>query len=89
MSEEMARKKKEEIEAFEKQETSILKETHGDICPACGLPTNELEFLNTGIIKTFGWVECTRCGNVYTPQSILRQKRTIASSGLMPQIQTA
>ena len=89
MSEEQARKKEEDIEALKKREMDILKETQEDRCPACGLPTTQLEFFNVNTIKMFGWVECTRCGNVYCPKSILAQKRTMASSGLMPKVQTA
>jgi hypothetical protein len=82
MSEEMAQKKREEIANLEKQEGQMRKEIMEDVCPCCGLPTRDIGFFNTGIIKTFGWVECTRCGNVYCPRSILKQKRLMASSGL-------
>jgi hypothetical protein len=88
MSEEMARKKKEDIATLEQVEKSVLEEIKEDKCPVCGLPTAKVEFVNMGIVKTFGWIECTRCGNVYTPKSILKQKRLMAASGLAPAIQT-
>jgi hypothetical protein len=88
MSEEMARKKREEIKEFEKREVSILKEIKDDRCPSCGTPTSKLEFINEMIVKTFGWVECTTCGTVYCPRSIMNQKRVLARSGLTPAIHT-
>ena len=88
MSEEMARKKREDIERLERQEINVLEEMVEDRCPNCGLPTSQIEFFNMGIIKTFGWVECTTCGNVYCPKSILKQKRLLAKSGITPAIQT-
>lgn len=87
MSEEMALKKKEEIEAFEKVEGQVLKDVQEDRCPACGLETTKIEFFNKAIISTFGWVECTRCGNVYCPKSILKQKQMMAKTGLTPALQ--
>uniref|UniRef100_A0A6M3LVU7 Transcription factor zinc-finger domain-containing protein n=1 Tax=viral metagenome TaxID=1070528 RepID=A0A6M3LVU7_9ZZZZ len=78
MSEDMARAKKEDIENFENEKKQIIKEIQDDKCPACGLPTAKIEFFNPRIIQTFGWVECSMCGNVYVPKSILKQKRTIA-----------
>jgi hypothetical protein len=89
MSEEMARKKKEDIENLEKKEKDILKEVAEDRCPSCGLPTSKIEFFNMGIIKAFGWVECTLCGNVYCPKSILKQKKLMAESGLAPALQSS
>jgi hypothetical protein len=88
MSEEMAQKKKEDIAKFEKKEVDVLKEIAEDRCPNCGLPTSKIEFFNMGIIKTFGWVECTTCGNVYCPKSILKQKKLMASSGVVPGVTT-
>ena len=87
MSDEMARIKREEIANLEKQEGQIMKDIVEDRCPCCGLSTKEIEFFNVGIIKTFGWVECTRCGNVYCPKSVLKQKKMMATSGLTPGIQ--
>ena len=87
MSEAMAQKKREEIADLEKQTVADVQDIMNDICPACGLPTKAIEFFNVGIIKTFGWVECTRCGNVYCPKSILKQKKAMAASGLTPGIQ--
>lgn len=84
MSIEMARKKQEDIQNLEKQETEMIKDIQEDRCPNCGLETKNIEFFNANIIKLFGWVECTRCGNVYCPKSILKQKRVMASSGLAP-----
>jgi hypothetical protein len=88
MSEEQARKKQEDITNLEKQEVEILKEIAEDRCPVCGLPTSKIEFFNVGIIKTFGWIECTRCGNVYCPRSVLKQKKLMATSSPAPVIQT-
>ena len=87
MSEAMAQKKKEDITKFENIDVQIMQEIKEDRCPNCGLPTSQVEFVNMNIIKMFGWVECTRCGNVYCPQSILNQKRTLAKSGLIPPVQ--
>jgi len=89
MSEEIARKKREEIGDLEKEEGQIMKDIMEDKCPCCGLPTRYIEFFNIQIIKTLGWVECTRCGNVYCPKSVLKQKKMMADSGLTPGIQTS
>jgi uncharacterized protein with PIN domain len=88
MSEEMARKKQEEIAKLEKKEVAILKDVAEDRCPACGTPTSQIEFFNEMIIKTFGWIECTVCGNVYCPKSILKQKKVLARSGIVPALQS-
>jgi len=88
MSEEMARKKKEEIEQLEKQEMADRIAQIEDKCPVCKLPTAKLEFMNVNLVKMFGWVECTRCGCVYSPKSVMKQKRIMASAGA-PSIQTA
>ena len=87
MSEEMAKKKQEDIENLMKREAKVREEIQEDHCPVCGLPTQAIEFFNVGVIKTFGWVECTKCGNVYCPKSVLKQKKTMAKSGLTPNIQ--
>lgn len=87
MSEEMARQKVQEIADLEKQEGQMMKDIMEDRCPSCGLPTKDIEFFNVGIIKTFGWVECTRCGNVYCPKSVLKQKKVLAAAGLTPGLQ--
>lgn len=89
MSETMKRKKMEDIENLEKEEQRAIEETKEDKCPACGLPTTLNEFFNLALIKTFGWVECTRCGNVYSPASTMRQKRLMAKSGIVPNVQEA
>lgn len=83
MSEEMAKKKEEELKQFENTKMEVAKEISEDVCPACGLPTVKVEFFNPQLIQTLGWIECTRCGNVYVPKSILKQKRT-ALSGAQP-----
>lgn len=88
MSEEMARKKKEEIEALETMEKELKENTKEDLCPVCGLPTNQIKFFNPQIIQMFGWVECTRCGAVYCPASIRKQKNIMAKGGLT-QVQPA
>ena len=83
MSKEMADKKAADIAALEEEEQEILEETKQDMCPVCGLPTGQLEFLNPQLLKMFGWVECTRCGLVYSPRSVLNRKRLFAS-GVVP-----
>jgi len=83
MSEEMVLAKKAEIENFENEKKQIIKEIQEDKCPACGLPTAKIEFFNPRIIQTFGWVECSMCGNVYVPKSILKQKKSLAQ-GVRP-----
>lgn len=88
MSEHMARKKKEDIAALEQEEEKAWKEIQGDRCPVCGLPTVKVEFFNQNIIKVFGWIECSRCGAVYTPKSIMKQKKLMASSGLSSGLQS-
>lgn len=86
MSEEMARKKREEADLLNKLEEQARKEVAEDVCPVCKLPTSKVEFLNMGIVKTFGWIECTRCGAIYCPKSIMKQKRIMASSGVVPNV---
>jgi len=81
MSEEMARKKAQEIEALRTQDMAREKELQDDKCPCCGLATKDIPFFNVQIIKMFGWVECTQCGNVYCPKSILRQKGAMSMAG--------
>lgn len=88
MSEEMAKKKKADIEMLEKQEQQDQESVKDDWCPVCKLPTGQLKFINMNLVKMFGFVECTRCGAVYVPRSILRQKEAMAKSGLMPNLTT-
>lgn len=82
MSEEMARKKAQEIEELRRKEDSVMAEIKEDMCPCCGLATKDIEFFNVQLIKLFGWVECSRCGNVYCPKSVLKQKGVMAKAGL-------
>lgn len=88
MSEAMAEKKREEIEALEKAETELLRETRDDKCPACGTPTANLLYINPNMIRMLGVVECTTCGCWYTPQSIRNQKLLLSKAGLTPSIST-
>lgn len=73
MSEEMAKKKKEEIEEIEKQETSDQAELERDKCPYCGKLFNTFEYV-TMLPPPFFWMECPGCGMVFCPDSIRKRK---------------
>ena len=81
MSKEMAEQKRKEIEEMEKlaeKEAKQLESLKEDKCPACGTATTNLGYINPGIVKMFGWVECNVCGCVYSPMSIRKQKQQMA-----------
>lgn len=74
MSEEMARKKKEELEALAAEELRIAADMEKDQCPHCGKFTKTFDYVIM-FPAPFGWIECTDCGTVFSPKSIQNQKR--------------
>jgi rubredoxin len=73
MSEAIAEKKKEEIEALEKQETKDLTEIDNDACPVCGTSPAKYPYISF-LPPPYGWVECAVCGTIFAPISIRKQK---------------
>jgi hypothetical protein len=73
MSEELAEKKKEEIEAIEKQGNEDKKRIEGDICPLCGQKPTSYPYI-CFLPSPYGWLECVACGLIYCPKSIRDQK---------------
>ena len=75
MSDEMAKKKQMEIDEMAKSSMGAdFDAIINDKCPACGSPTTDLLYISAQIVQMFGWVECTNCGCVYSPQSVRKQK---------------
>lgn len=83
MSEEQARKKQEEIETFEKREAQDFVAMYNEKCPVCGLLFRELQYVNVQVLQMFGWVECTRCGNVYAPEFTRKAKIKMGMSNMV------
>jgi uncharacterized OB-fold protein len=81
MSEEMAQKKKDEIEALEKQETSDKSLIMGDACPVCGLRPTSYPYI-CFLPSPYGWLECASCGAIYAPKSVRDQKIAHAKSNI-------
>jgi rubredoxin len=73
MSEEIAQKKKDEIEFLEKQDTSDKERIQGDMCPVCGMRPTSYPYIQF-LPSPFGWLECASCGTIYAPKSIRDQK---------------
>lgn len=73
MSEEVAQKKKEEIEFVEKQDMSDKERIQGDLCPVCGQRPTSYPYIQF-LPSPFGWLECASCGTIYCPLSIRKQK---------------
>ena len=81
MSEEMAQKKKDEIEFIEKREESDKTKIAGDICPLCGLRPTTYPYI-CFLPSPYGWLECASCGTIYAPKSIRDQKIAAAKSSI-------
>ncbi len=73
MSEEMAEKKKKEIEELQAAEAKVAEEMKNDKCPYCGKYTSTFDYV-VMFPAPFGWLECTGCGAVFCPDSIRKQK---------------
>ena len=76
MSEEMAEKRRKEIEEMQAEEQAILEEMKGDHCPNCKLFTSQFSYVIM-FPAPFGWLECPGCGVVFSPQSIRKQKQKL------------
>lgn len=79
MSEELAEKKKAEIEALERQEAMDEKLLKGDICPICGTSPTKYPYI-AFLPNPYGWLECAACGIIYCPKSLRDQKIAFAKS---------
>jgi hypothetical protein len=73
MSEEMARRKREEAEALAAEEARLIASMEKDCCPKCGKFTKTFEYVMM-FPAPFGWIECPACGTVFSPESIRAQK---------------
>jgi hypothetical protein len=73
MSNEMALKKKEEIENLQNREQEDRKLIAGDICPVCGMRPTSYPYI-CFLPNPYGWVECASCGTIFCPKSIRDQK---------------
>ena len=72
MSEEIAKKKKIEIEAIEADEEEMLKEAETASCPFCSKLISSFEYLL--MLPGYGWIECPGCGHVFCPTYIRKRK---------------
>lgn len=72
MSDEMAKKKENEIKQIEEDEKRLEAETRRDMCPVCGLGVPD--FPVVVMLPGVGWVECPRCGNVFCPSSVKQER---------------
>jgi hypothetical protein len=82
MSEEMAKKKEEDIKQLEEEELAMSKEMENDKCPLCGTLTKDFQYV-VMLPPPMGWLECPTCGNVFCPDSIRRRKVKARSSPLI------
>ena len=73
MSELMAEKKKEEIEALENQTNTDKKRIEGDACPVCGQKPTSYPYI-CFLPSPYGWLECVSCGTIFCPRSLRSQK---------------
>lgn len=78
----MAVKKAEEIAELARIEEQLIIDSKDDQCPACGLATRNLIYINPQFLKLFGVVECTGCGCWYSPMSIRKQKLALSKANL-------
>ena len=85
MSEEMAAKKRNEIEQIESTEKQLLEEMSRDCCPRCGLLTNDFAYFVI-LPPPFGWVECPKCGTIFSPLSIRKVKLEEGRDGAIKKI---
>jgi hypothetical protein len=72
MSEEMAEKKKREIEIAEADAAEMMKEAETAVCEHCGKLISSFEYLV--MLPSFGWVECPGCGGIFCPSYIRKRK---------------
>jgi uncharacterized protein with PIN domain len=87
MSDEMARKKQEDLEQFHKMKEGIAEEVQNDRCPNCGTPSLENKYFDAKAMAMFQWIECNVCGTVYCPESI--RKRKMRGSSPIEQAETS
>ncbi len=73
MSNEMAEKKREELEMLEKHNKQDKDMIQMDICPVCGQRPTSYPYI-CFLPNPYGWLECVSCGVVYVPKSIRDQK---------------
>jgi len=79
MSEEMAQKKREEIEVQEQELREGLKRIEGDICPLCGQKPTSFPYI-CYLPHPYGWLECAACGMVFAPKSVREAKKQAAEA---------
>jgi len=72
MSEEMAEKKRKDIEEFEKQQKEGEARIPEARCPHCGTPMSSFPYLMG--LQDLGWIECAACGVVFCPTYVREQK---------------
>jgi hypothetical protein len=73
MSEEMARRKKEEEELLAKRELEMKEALRNDKCPVCFTQTGDFIYMAM-LPPPMVWLECPNCGTVFCPESIRRKK---------------
>lgn len=76
MSDEMARKKREELETIDKAESERMRLMAGDLCPHCGTKTINFPYFEVFVLPThpFIWLECPACGVIFCPKSARERK---------------
>ncbi len=62
------------MEKVEVDESVLESVGKPDVCPHCGTKTRDFKYINVAVVRTFGWLECTACGVVFSPMSIRKQK---------------
>lgn len=93
MSERMAEKRKQELEAFEKMETekkeakAVVLNTleNKDQCPVCHTFTREFPYVDGRLMQSLHLLECPFCGTVFCPESI-RLAKLVSMGKKLPQL---
>ena len=73
MSEEMARRKREDEEARLKAEEEAKEAMRNDKCPVCFTKTGDFLYMAM-LPPPMVWMECPNCWTVFCPESIRRKK---------------
>lgn len=68
----MERDKEAELKELEKIDKEGTKPPKGDVCPHCMCYVGDMPYMMLDPIR--GWVECSRCGIVFSPKSFRDQK---------------
>lgn len=82
MSQEMAEKKKQELENLALKEEEVKKEMENDKCPLCGSFTQDFAYIIM-LPAPMGWLECPNCGTVFCPESLRRRKLTTKRTSIL------